>query len=43
MERSGPAPDREQDTPAEQRWHAGYRSGGYSADGLLRELEKEAG
>ncbi len=43
MERSGPAPDREQETPAEQRWHAGYRSGGYSAEGLLRELEKEAG
>ncbi len=43
MERSGPAPDREQHTRAEQRWHAGYRSGGYSAEDLLRELELEGG
>ena len=43
MERSGPAPDRGQHTPAEQRWHDGYRSGGHSAQDLLRDLEKEAG
>ena len=47
-ERSGPAPDRGQHTPAEQRWHDGYRSGGNSARDLMRDLEesdleKEAG
>lgn len=40
MERSGPAPDRGQHTPAEQRWHDGYRAGGHSAGDLLRELER---
>ena len=30
-------------TPAEQRWHDGYRSGGHSAQDLLQDLEKEAG